>query len=315
MARRPAASDDTLVELFLDMQAAERGAGDNTLAAYRNDLADLTGHLRANGRGIANASTDDLREFIASLAERGFKPASVARRLSALRQLFRFLYAEGRRPDDPAAVLEGPKRGRSIPKVLSIADVDRLLTQARNDVEDEKIAPAARLRAARLLCLLETVYATGLRVSELVALPASAAKRDQRMIVVRGKGGKERLVPLNQAAKRAMEEYLKLRATGDDKKQSKWLFPSFGEAGHITRQHFARELKALGLRCGITAERLSPHVLRHAFASHLLHNGADLRVVQTLLGHADISTTQIYTHVLEERLKTLVRDLHPLAEG
>ena len=315
MARRAAASDDTLVELFLDMQASERGAGDNTLAAYRNDLADLTAHLRAGHRGIANAVTDDLRGFIASLAERGFKPASVARRLSALRQLFRFLYAEGKRPDDPAAVLEGPKRGRSIPKVLSIADVDRLLTQARNDAEDEELTPAVRLRAARLLCLLETVYATGLRVSELVALPASAAKRDQRMIVVRGKGGKERLVPLNQAAKRAMEEYLKLRGKGEAKTQSKWLFPSFGEAGHITRQHFARELKALGARCGIAAERLSPHVLRHAFASHLLHNGADLRVVQTLLGHADISTTQIYTHVLEERLKTLVRDLHPLADG
>jgi integrase/recombinase XerD len=314
MARR-AASDDNLVELFLDMQAAERGAGDNTLAAYRNDLADLTTHLRAGGRGIAIASTEDLRGFIAGLAERGFKPASVARRLSALRQLFRFLYAEGKRPDDPAAVLEGPRRGRALPKVLSIADVDRLLTQARNDAEDEKLSDAVRLRAARLLCLLETVYATGLRVSELVALPASAAKRDQRMIVVRGKGGKERLVPLNQAAKRAMEEYLKLRAKGENKTQSKWLFPSFGEAGHITRQHFARELKTLGARCGITAERLSPHVLRHAFASHLLHNGADLRVVQTLLGHADISTTQIYTHVLEERLKTLVRDLHPLADG
>jgi integrase/recombinase XerD len=314
MARR-AAGDDNLVELFLDMKAAERGAGENTLAAYRNDLADLAAHLRAGHRGVANATTDDLRGFIASVSERGFKPASVARRLSALRQLFRFLYAEGKRPDDPAAVLEGPKRGRSIPKVLSIADVDRLLTQARNDAEDETLSPAVRLRAARLLCLLETVYATGLRVSELVALPASAAKRDQRMIVVRGKGGKERLVPLNQAAKSAMEDYLKLRAKGADKRQSKWLFPSFGDAGHITRQHFARELKALGLRCGITAERLSPHVLRHAFASHLLHNGADLRVVQTLLGHADISTTQIYTHVLEERLKTLVRDLHPLADG
>jgi len=315
MARRAAASDDNLVELFLDMQAAERGAGDNTLAAYRNDLADLTAHLRAGHRGIANATTDDLRGFIASLAERGFKPASVARRLSALRQLFRFLYAEGKRPGDPAAVLEGPKRGRSVPKVLSIADVDRLLTQARNDAENEKLSDAVRLRAARLLCLLETVYATGLRVSELVALPASAAKRDQRMIVVRGKGGKERLVPLNQAAKRAMEDYLKLRAKGDDKKQSKWLFPSFGEAGHITRQHFARDLKGLAGRAGISSARVAPHVLRHAFASHLLQGGADLRVVQTLLGHADISTTQIYTHVLEERLKTLVRDLHPLADG
>jgi integrase/recombinase XerD len=182
-------------------------------------------------------------------------------------------------------------------------------------MEDGKQPPAARLRAARLLCLLEVVYATGLRVSELVALPAASARRDQRMLVVRGKGGKERLVPLNQAAKRAMAEYLKLRADAGRDAQSKWLFPSFGEQGHLTRQHFARELKALGSACGIAPERLSPHVLRHAFASHLLHNGADLRVVQTLLGHADISTTQIYTHVLEERLKALVRDLHPLADG
>jgi integrase/recombinase XerD len=315
MARRPTASDETLVELFLDMQAAERGAGENTLAAYRNDLADLSAHLRAAGSGIAIATTDDLRGFLASLAERGFKASSLARRLSAVRQLYRFLYAEGKRSDDPAAVLEGPKRGRSLPKVLTIAEVDKLLSQARANAEDAKQAPPARLRAARLLCLLEVVYATGLRVSELVALPASAARRDQRMLVVRGKGGKERLVPLNQAAKLAMAEYLKLRADGKGKAQSKWLFPSFGEKGHLTRQHFARELKALGAACGLAGDRLSPHVLRHAFASHLLHNGADLRVVQTLLGHADISTTQIYTHVLEERLKTLVRDLHPLADG
>jgi integrase/recombinase XerD len=315
MARRPPASDDRLIELFLDMQAAERGAGENTLSAYRNDLEDLAAHLRASGCAIPTAETEDLRAFLTSLSERGFKASSVARRLSALRQLFRFLYAEGNRSDDPAAVLEGPKRGRSLPKVLSIAEVDKLLAQARASAEDESQAPAARLRATRLLCLLEVVYATGLRVSELVALPASAARRDQRMLVVRGKGGKERLVPLNQAAKRAMAEYLALRAGGEGKQQSKWLFPSFGEQGHITRQHFARELKALGAHCGIAGERLSPHVLRHAFASHLLHNGADLRVVQTLLGHADISTTQIYTHVLEERLKTMVRDLHPLGDG
>ena len=315
MARRLATSDDRLIELFLDMQAAERGAGENTLAAYRNDLDDLAAHLRSRKRSIVNADTDDLRGFLASLSERGFKASSVARRLSALRQLFRFLYAEGKRSDDPAAVLEGPKRGRSLPKVLTIAEVDKLLAQARADAEDEKQTAAARLRAARLLCLLEVVYATGLRVSELVALPASAARRDQRMLVVRGKGGKERLVPLNGEAKRAMADYLKLRAGAEEKSPSKWLFPSFGEQGHLTRQHFARELKALGTRCGIKGERLSPHVLRHAFASHLLHNGADLRVVQTLLGHADISTTQIYTHVLEERLKTLVRDLHPLGES
>ena len=315
MTRRRQASDEALIDLFLDMLAAERGAGKNTLDAYRNDLADLSSHLRTAGRSIAGADTDDLRGFLGSLAERGFKASSLARRLSAVRQLYRFLYAEGKRSDDPAAVLEGPKRGRSLPKLLSIAEVDGLLTQARKAMEDAELPPARRLRAARLLCLLEVVYATGLRVSELVALPASAAKRDQRMLVVRGKGGKERLVPLNQAAKRVMAEYLALRAEAGRDAESKWLFPSFGEQGHLTRQHFARELKALGSACGIAPARLSPHVLRHAFASHLLHNGADLRVVQTLLGHADISTTQIYTHVLEERLKALVRDLHPLADG
>jgi integrase/recombinase XerD len=314
VAPRPKTSDETLVELFLDMQAAERGAGKNTLDAYRNDLADLVAHLRAASRSISDATTDDLRGFLGSLAERGFKASSLARRLSAVRQVYRFLYAEGKRGDDPAAVLEGPKRTRTLPKILSIAEVDGLLTQARQDAEDDKQPPLQRLRAARLLCLLEVVYATGLRASELVALPASSARRDQRMLVVRGKGDKERLVPLNQAAKRAMDEYLKLRAEVGRDAQSKWLFPSFGEQGHLTRQHFARELKSLGQTGGIAPERLSPHVLRHAFASHLLHNGADLRVVQTLLGHADISTTQIYTHVLEERLKALVRDLHPLTD-
>jgi integrase/recombinase XerD len=314
MISRAKASDEALVELFLDMQAAERGAGENTLSAYRNDLADLVAHLRAEGGSVADAPTETLRRFLNSLSERGFKASSLARRLSAVRQLYRFLYAEGKRSDDPAAVLEGPKRARTLPKILSIAEVDGLLVQARRRAENDRQPPATRLRAARLLCLLELVYATGLRVSELVALPASAARRDQRMLVVRGKGSKERLVPLNQAAKRAMAEYLKLRADAGHDAQSKWLFPSFGEQGHLTRQHFARELKTLGLASSIAPERLSPHVLRHAFASHLLHNGADLRVVQTLLGHADISTTQIYTHVLEERLKALVRDLHPLTD-
>ena len=315
MSRQPGASDEALIELFLDMLAAERGASGNTLAAYRNDLEDLSAHLRASRSTIANATTDSLRKFLASLAERGFKSSSLARRLSAVRQLYRFLYAEGKRGDDPAAVLEGPKHAHSLPKVLSIADVDALLKTARANSDNTKQPPLQRLRAARLLCLLEVVYATGLRVSELVTLPAAAARRDQRMLVVRGKGGKERLVPLNKQAKRAMAEYLELRGKADRDKESKWLFPSFGEQGHLTRQHFSRELKALGAACGIQSSRLSPHVLRHAFASHLLHNGADLRVVQTLLGHADISTTQIYTHVLEERLKTLVRDLHPLADG
>jgi len=315
MSRRPGASDEALIELFLDMLAAERGAGENTLAAYRNDLEDLSAHLRASRSTIANATTDSLRRFLGSLAERGFKSSSLARRLSAVRQLYRFLYSEGKRGDDPAAVLEGPKRARSLPKVLSIADVDKLLKMARANSDNAEQPFSQRLRATRLLCLLEVVYATGLRVSELVALPAAAARRDQHMLIVRGKGGKERLVPLNKEAKSAMGEYLELRSKAERDKETKWLFPSFGEQGHLTRQHFARELKALGAACGIQSSQLSPHVLRHAFASHLLHNGADLRVVQTLLGHADISTTQIYTHVLEERLKTMVRDLHPLADG
>ena len=208
------------------------------------------------------------------------------------------------------AVLPGDGIG---PEVT--AQARAVLTEAQRQTGDATQTPAARLRAMRLLCLLEVVYATGLRVSELVALPAAAARRDQRMLVVRGKGGKERLVPLNQSAKTAMATYLALAAEAARDAASKWLFPSFGEQGHLTRQHFARELKALGSACGIAPARLSPHVLRHAFASHLLHNGADLRVVQTLLGHADISTTQIYTHVLEERLKSLVRDLHPLGQG
>jgi integrase/recombinase XerD len=239
----------------------------------------------------------------------------VARRLSAIRQLYRFLYAEGHRTDDPSAVIEGPKRGRTLPKVLSISEVDRLLAQARVDMDKADQQILGRLRAARLTCLIELLYATGLRVSELVALPVSAAERNARMLIVRGKGNKERLVPLNDAAKTAMREYLALLSEAGRHQKTKWLFPSFGQAGHLTRQHFARELKTLAGAAGLRSAQVSPHVLRHAFASHLLHNGADLRVVQTLLGHADISTTQIYTHVLEERLKSLVRDLHPLGEA
>jgi integrase/recombinase XerD len=311
MGRRPRASNETLIELFLDMIAAERGASANTLDAYRRDLADFSADLVNAGDTIAAADSDALRAHLGRLDQRGLAAASVARRLSAIRQLYRFLYGEGHRSDDPAAVIEGPKRGRSLPKVLSVKQVDGLLAQAREGVKVE--AKSERLRAARLNCLLEVLYATGLRVSELVSLPEAAARRDQRMLVIRGKGGRERLVPLNDQAKRTMADYLALRAEAKLDK-SKWLFPSFGESGHLSRQHFARELKALAAAAGLEAAQVSPHVLRHAFASHLLQNGADLRVVQTLLGHADISTTQIYTHVLEERLKSLVRDLHPLAE-
>jgi integrase/recombinase XerD len=314
MAR--AKPSQSLVELFLDMLAAERGGADNTLQAYRRDLDDLAEHLGKHQRDIAGATTDDLRGYLRALAKRGFKPTSVARRLSAVRQLYRFLYAENHRGDDPAAVIEGPKRGRALPKVLTIKEVDRLLAAAR---EAADAAPSAgeKLRGARMTCLLEVLYATGLRVSELIALPASAGRRDERLLVVRGKGGKERLVPLNDAAKAAMREYLALVTEASREHgvaAPKWLFPSFGESGHLTRQHVGRELKTLASAAGIPAAKVSPHVLRHAFASHLLQNGADLRIVQTLLGHSDISTTQIYTHVLDERLKSMVRDLHPLGE-
>jgi integrase/recombinase XerD len=312
-------SDAKLINLFLDMLAAEQGAGDNTLDAYRRDLTDFSDFLGHSGQDFAGAETQGLRDYLADLDARGFKSSSVARRLSAMRHLFRFLLNERIRSDDPAAILSGPKRGRGLPKVLSISDVDRLLAHAKALTEAPEASAPERLRAMRLYCLLEVLYATGLRVSELVSLPRSAARRDARMIVVRGKGNKERLVPLNEPSRQAMAAYLAaVEASKPEKKKnaasSKWLFPSFGESGHLTRQHFARDLKELAAAAGLAPRLVSPHVLRHAFASHLLHNGADLRIVQTLLGHTDISTTQIYTHVVEERLKSLVRDLHPLAE-
>jgi integrase/recombinase XerD len=309
----PKASDQRLAELFLDMLATERGAQSNTIAAYTRDLQDLTAHLLSLGKNIETANTDHLREYLTVLHKRGLKAASVARRLSAVRQFYRFLCAEGHRHDDPAVIIEGPRRGRTLPKVLSVIEVERLLSAARAAVDLAEPA-LQRLRALRLVCLLEVLYATGLRISELIQLPSSAATLDDRMLIIRGKGGKERLVPLNRAAKAVMREYLDSRAQIGRAAQSEWLFPSFGESGHLTRQHAARELKRLGAAAGLKPTRLSPHVLRHAFASHLLHNGADLRVVQALLGHADISTTQIYTHILEERLKSLVRDLHPLSD-
>jgi integrase/recombinase XerD len=312
-------SDAKLTNLFLDMLAAEQGAGNNTLDAYRRDLTDFSEFLGHSGQDFAGAQTQGLRDYLADLDTRGFKSSSVARRLSAMRHLFRFLLNERIRSDDPAAILSGPKRGRGLPKVLTISDVDRLLVHAKALTTAPETSAPQRLRALRLYCLLEVLYATGLRVSELVSLPRTAARRDARMIVVRGKGNKERLVPLNEPSRQAMADYLAaIEALKPEKKKnaanSKWLFPSSGESGHLTRQHFARDLKELAAAAGLAPRLVSPHVLRHAFASHLLHNGADLRIVQTLLGHTDISTTQIYTHVVEERLKSLVRDLHPLAE-
>jgi integrase/recombinase XerD len=315
MARPAKTPDLRLTDLFLDMLAAERGAAANTLAAYRSDLEEFAAHLAGTGRAVAMASGDDIRTYLGALAARALGTASVARKLSAIRQLYRFLYAEGHRGDDPGAAIQGPRRGRPLPKILSIAEVDRLLARARQTMDDPARPIGERLRSARMTCLLEVVYATGLRVSELVSLPATAAHRGQGMLIVRGKGGKERLVPLNETARCAMTDYLALRReAGRGGADGKWLFPSFGDSGHITRQHFARELKTLAASTGLRSDQVSPHVLRHAFASHLLQNGADLRSVQTLLGHTDISTTQIYTHVLTERLKSLVRDLHPLGD-
>ena len=316
--------------LFLDMQAIERGGGPNTLDAYRRDLTDLAEFL-APVR-LAEADTSAIRAYLADLSARGFAATTVARRLSALRQFYRFLFAEGHRPDDPAAVLEGPKRGRPLPKVLSVAEVTRLIdtahlraaaaeeSQTAGQAGDEtpeagaaKPGRAELLRLRRVACMVELLYASGLRVSELVALPAAAARAQGEAILVTGKGRKERLVPLSGPAKAAMLAFLATRrAAGLE--ASRWLFPAGSESGHITRQQAARDLKELALAAGLDPAKLSPHVLRHAFASHLLAHGADLRVVQTLLGHADVSTTQIYTHVLDDRLKSMVRDLHPLAD-
>ena len=316
---RSKTSDAKLINLFLDMLAAEQGAGENTLQAYRRDLEDFSEFLIRSQQNFGTVQTESLRDYLSDLDSRGFKSSSVARRLSAMRHLFRFLLNERIRSDDPAAILSGPKRGRGLPKVLSIAEVDHMLNRAKELSQASDASASRRVRAMRLYCLLEVLYATGLRVSELVSLPRTAARNDARMIVVRGKGSKERLVPLNDASRQAMAAYLaatEALVAGKKKNAavSKWLFPSFGESGHLTRQHFARDLKELASASGLAPRLVSPHVLRHAFASHLLHNGADLRIVQTLLGHTDISTTQIYTHVVEERLKSLVRDLHPLAE-
>jgi integrase/recombinase XerD len=306
------AAPSRFVRVFLDMLAAERGAAENTLAAYRRDLDDYETFLRAKRVDPAEVEAKMVRAYLASLDTRGLKPSSAARRLSAVRQFHKFLYVEGLSPTDPAAATTGPKRGRGLPKTLSIEEVDRLIEVARATAEAAG-TPAAHLRAMRMHCLLELLYATGLRVSELVALPKAAANTRERFLVIRGKGGRERLVPLTESAREAARRYLALLETSG-RAEGPWLFPADSESGHLTRQAFARDLKVAAASAGLRADRVSPHVLRHAFASHLLHNGADLRVIQELLGHADISTTQIYTHVLDERLKSMVRDLHPMGE-
>lgn len=306
--------EQALIRLFLDMMAAERGAARATMAAYEADLADYAGFVRPLG-GLTGASADSVRAYLADLADRGLKASSAARRLSAVRQFNRFAYAEGYRTDDPTAAVSGPKRARPLPKTLSVKDVDRLLAVAREPLDRADSSPGQKLRAARITCLLELIYATGLRVSELVSLPVSAARTRDEFLIIKGKGAKERLVPLTGAARAAAKAYLALLADKDMTRASPHLFPADSDSGHLTRQAFARELKQVATAAGLRADLVSPHVLRHAFASHLLQNGADLRIVQELLGHADISTTQIYTHVLDERLKAMVRDLHPLGES
>jgi integrase/recombinase XerD len=306
--------DGRLVSAFLEMIAAERGAAKNTLEAYSRDLVDYREFLGGRGRTLTDAVTDDVRAYLADLADRGFQANSAARRLSALRQLHKFLYSEGYRGDDPTTVISGPKQGRGLPKVLSVADVDKLLSTAAEGVADEGCPFRDRLASARMSALLELLYATGLRVSELMALPANAIRANTLMLTVKGKGGKERLVPLTDVAKQAVAHWREMLATIDGEKPSPWLFPAESATGYLPRQVFARDLKTVAGHAGVGADRVSPHVLRHAFASHLLQNGADLRIVQQLLGHADVATTQIYTHVLDERAKAMVRDLHPLTD-
>jgi integrase/recombinase XerD len=305
-----------LIESFLEMISAERGGAKNTIDAYARDLSDYAARLSAAGKTPHDASSDDIRAFLKALEKRGLAAASSARKLSSIRQLHRFLLAEGLRADNPAAIIEGPRRGRSLPKTLSIAEVDHLLAVSREGLDDDARPPGERLRALRSAGLIELLYATGLRVSELVALPKAVARGNDPLIPIRGKGGRDRLAPISPAARTAIRAYrARLEKDHPGAAAGPWLFPADSESGHLTRQAFARDLKVCGAAAGIASKRISPHVLRHAFASHLLQNGADLRVVQELLGHADIATTQIYTHVLDERMKAMVRDLHPLGDA
>lgn len=306
-------NDSQLIDLFLDMMAAERGAARNTLDAYRRDLDDMSLRLSAHGTEMVEADTRHLESCLAEMAREGLAPSTAARRLSATRRFYRFLLAEGHRADDPARSMSGPKQGRPLPKILSESDVDAIFDAA--DTLDGA-------RGFRARALLEILYAGGLRVSELVGLPVNAIARSESAIYVTGKGGKERLVPLTPPALDAISAWLAVRDETLPKakpalraRAQRFLFPSSSASeGHLTREQFARILKDLATMAGLDAKKISPHVLRHAFATHLLANGADLRSVQALLGHADISTTQIYTHVLEERLRTLVETAHPLAK-
>ena len=288
------------------MMSAERGAAKNTIDAYRRDLADYAGYVAGRQASLLTVERDTVNAYLDRLKHDGLSAASSARRLSSIRQFHKFLCADAMRGDDPTRIVASPKSRRALPKVLSVAEVDKLLSMAEAEANADQ-SPRKQAVALRLYVLLELLYGTGMRVSELVGLRRAAVMRDATFLTVLGKGNKERVVPMNDRARDVVRAYLATLEPGP------WLFPAGGEEGHVSRQVFARELKGLAGRTGIAAARVAPHVLRHAFASHLLDRGADLRAVQHLLGHADISTTEIYTHVLEERLKKLVQDHHPLS--
>lgn len=300
-------SGEGWAEAFLEMMAGERASARNTITAYGKDLADAGAFLRARGSDLAGASAADVEAYFAALSDRGLSPATAARRRSAVRQFYRFVLGEGWRQDDPSRRVDAPKKGRPLPKVLSRAEVDAIISAA-----------GARdgAQGLRLGCMVELAYASGLRISELTGLPMAALARDPAYLIVKGKGGKERLAPLNTAARQAVKAYLEVRETflprGDA--ANPWLFPSRGKTRRLTPRRFAQLLDEAAADAGIDPARVSPHVLRHAFATHLLEGGADLRVVQKLLGHSDIATTQIYTHVAEDRLREVVETKHPLAK-
>lgn len=298
------------VETFLEMITVERGAAENTIESYRRDLSDFQAFCVARKRPAENADSTLIRGYLKKLSGAGMAPSTSARRLSALRQFFRFLHAEGVRDDDPSSAIDSPRLGRSLPKYLSEDEVEKLLLTAEHRPGSEGL---------RLVALLEILYATGLRVSELVGLPLSAISRDGRILIVRGKGGKERMVPLSEPASDAIDVYKDVRDSFMPKGRrgagERWLFPSRAKQGYLTRARFGQLMKELAVEAGLDPRRVSPHVLRHSFASHLLAHGADLRSLQQMLGHSDIATTQIYTHVLEERLRQLLDDAHPLAKN
>lgn len=301
------------IDNFLEMMSAERGASKNTLEAYRRDLFWANEQLAAFKTNLLETGRDQLVKILASMQNDGFAATSQARRLSTIRQFFQFLYAEGLRDDDPSGNIDTPKKRANLPKIISEKQVDKLLDLAETYAKRADVSPAEHKRAMRLHTIVELLYATGLRISELVSLSARVVRGGPEFLLVRGKGAKERIVPLSQKAGQAVKDWLELRDKTSDS-NSPYLFPAHAGQGYIARQLVARELKALAVEAGISAHNISPHVIRHAFASHLLQHGADLRVVQQLLGHSDISTTQIYTHVLEEKLQSLVNEHHPLAE-